>query len=75
MTKVDTKTPILHIFHQKCKKWCLGVLCIYTAIVFGKTPLDTIIYNYVSGYCLSKTPLDINTWFYYVLIKGGVYSD
>jgi hypothetical protein len=41
MAKVDTQTPILHLFHQKCKKWCLGVWDKYTAIVFGKTPLDT----------------------------------
>lgn len=41
MARVDTKTPILHIFHEKCKNWCLGVLYIYTAIVFRKTPLDT----------------------------------
>ncbi len=75
MTKVDTETPILYISHEKCKKWCLGVLFIYTVIVFGKTPLDTTIYSNVSQYGLSKTPLDTNTWFSYDLIKGGVYSD
>jgi len=72
MTKVDTKTPILHIFHQKCKKWCLGVLYIYTAIVFGQTPLDTTIYSNVSQYGLNKTPL---CGFSTILTKGGVYSD
>jgi hypothetical protein len=75
MTEVDSKTPILHIFHQKCEKWCLGVWYKYIAIVFGKTPLDTIIYSNVSRYGLSKTPQDTNIQFSQHLTKGGVYFD
>ena len=65
MARVDTKTPILHIFHEKCKNWCLGVLYIYTAIVFDKTPLDTTIFSTVSRYGLSKTPLDTTIRFFH----------
>jgi hypothetical protein len=72
MARVDTKTPILHIFHEKYKNGCLGVLYIYTAIVFCKTPLDTTIYSNVSQYGLSKTPI---YGFPTILTKGGVYSD
>ncbi len=75
MARVDTKTPILHIFYEKCKNWCLGVLYIYTAIVFCKTPLDTTIYSNVSQYGLSKTLLDTNILFFHHLTKGGVYFD
>jgi len=64
MARIDTQTPILHIFHEKCKNWCLGVLYIYTAIVFCKTPLDITIYNRVSGYWLSKKPPDTNILFF-----------
>ena len=72
MIEQDRKTPIYNIFHEKINFWCLGVLSIYTAIVFSKTPQDTTILNSVNR-CVShrqhKTP---KTFFFSIFQTGGV---
>jgi hypothetical protein len=75
MNRVKIKTLICNNFHINCKKWFLGVLYIYNAIVFGQTPIDTTISSNVSQYGLNKTPLDTTMRFSTILTKGGVYSD
>ena len=43
LSSCDGVTPIYKIFHEKVKKWCNGVTCIYTDVVLGVTRCYTAV--------------------------------
>ncbi len=75
MARVDTKTPILHFFHEKCKKLVSRCLVYIYSYCFLQ---DTTRHHNLLP-CLwilvNQDTTRHQYMVYYVLIKGGVYSD